>query len=120
LFKRLIRELDGFLLFPDNRILSRDVLVEMMSEAARHHVQVAAFNDSFLEHGATFSASTVSSDIADSITIAMNEILDGNIDDIDALMPLSRIQIQTNPEMVRKFKLNVNDPTIVESVAEAQ
>jgi len=120
LFKRLIRDLDGFLLFPDNRILSRAVLLEMMSEAARHHVQVAAFNDSFLEHGATFSASSVDSDIADNITIAMNKILDGDIDDIDPLMPLSQIRIQTNPDMVRKFDLNVTGTDIVESVAEAQ
>lgn len=120
LFKRLIRDLDGFLLFPDNRILSRTVLLEMMSEAARHHVQVAVFNDSFLEHGATFSASSVDSDIADNITLALNEILDGNIENVDPLMPLTKIKIQTNPDMVRKFNLTVSDPAVVESVAEAQ
>jgi len=120
LFKRLVRDLDGFLLFPDNRVLSRTVLTQMMSEAARHHVQVAVFNDSFLEHGATFSASSIESDVADNIVIALNKILDGHIDDIDSLMPLSRIRIQTNPEMVRKYNLNVSGPATAESVAEAQ
>ena len=52
--------------------------------------------------------------------IALNKILDGNIDDIDPLMPLSKIRIQTNAEMVRKYNLSVGGLAIAESVAEAQ
>ena len=48
----LIRDIDGFILFPDNRILSRSVLTEMMADANRHRVQVAVFNEPLLEFGA--------------------------------------------------------------------
>lgn len=119
-FKRLIRDLDGFILFPDNRILSRDVFSEIMSDAARHHVQVAVFNESLLKHGATFSASAVDSDIAGKMTITLNEIEEGNIDNVAPLTPLSEISIRTNPAMVRVFGLDVSDVEIDNSMAEAQ
>ena len=120
LFNRLIRDIDGFVLFPDNRILSRAVLTEIMKDASRHRVQVAVFNEKLLEHGATFSASSVNSNIADKITITLNEVLDGNIDDVAQLTPLSDIQIQTNPAMVQKFGLDLSGVEIRNSVADAQ
>lgn len=119
-FKRLIRDIDGYLLFPDNRILSREVFSEIMSDAARHRVQVAVFNESLLKHGATFSASATDSDIAGRITIALNEIEKGNIEDVAPLIPLSEIRIQTNPKMVEIFGLQVTGVEIGNSVAEAQ
>jgi len=119
-FKRLIRDIDGYLLFPDNRILSREVFTEIMSDAARHRIQVAVFNESLLKHGATFSASSVDANIADKIAIALDAIVKGNIDDVASLIPLSEIRIQTNPAMVEIFGLQVTGAEIGNSVAEAQ
>jgi len=120
LFNRLIRDIDGFVLFPDNRILSRAVLTEIMTEASRHRVQVAVFNEKLLEHGATYSASSVDSNIADKITITLNDVLDGNFEDVAPLTPLSEIRIQTNPAMVQKFGLDLSGVEMGNSVAEAQ
>jgi ABC-type uncharacterized transport system substrate-binding protein len=120
LFKRLVRDIDGYLLFPDNRILSRTVFKEIMSDAARHRVQVAVFNDSLLPHGATFSASSVDTNVANTIAFALNEIVKGNIGDLAPLSPLSEIRIQTNPAMARKFGLDVSGLEIDNSVADAQ
>jgi ABC-type uncharacterized transport system substrate-binding protein len=119
-FKRLIRDIDGYLLFPDNRILSREVFTEIMSDAARHRIQVAVFNESLLKHGATFSASSVNSNIAAKIVIALNAIENGNLDEVASLTPLSEIRIQTNPKMVEIFGLQVTGLEIGNSVAEAQ
>ncbi len=119
-FKRLIRDIDGYLLFPDNRILSREVFTEIMSDAAQHRIQVAVFNESLLKHGATFSATAIDSNIADKITIAINEIDKGNIDDVASLIPLSEIRIQTNPAMVEIFGLQVIGLQVGSSVAEVQ
>lgn len=119
-FRRLIRGIDGYLLFPDNRILSRRVFSEIMTEAARHHVQVAVFNESLLKHGATFSASAVDTDIADTITIVLNEIENGNLAGVVPITPLSEIRIRTNPAMVRVFGLIVDSPEIDNPVADAQ
>jgi ABC-type uncharacterized transport system substrate-binding protein len=119
-FKRLVRDIDGFLLFPDNRILSRAALQEIMSEAARHQVQVAAFNDSMLDYGATFTANSVESDIAARIAFALNDVGSGNMDAVAPLGELTMLQIRTNPAMVRKFGLEVSLAAAGESVADAQ
>ncbi len=97
LFNRLVRDIDGFILFPDNRILSRSVLGEMMSYASRHRVQVAVFNPPLLEHGATFSAATVPADIAVTITRILEEIIAGNIDKVPPITALTKIEVLTNP-----------------------
>jgi ABC-type uncharacterized transport system substrate-binding protein len=105
LFNRLVRDIDGFILFPDNRILSRDVLNEMMSYASRHRVQVAVFNEPLLEHGATFSSETMVSDIAATITRVLDEIIRGNIDSVTPLTGLSEIDVRTSGATLRKLGL---------------
>lgn len=119
-FRRLVTSIDGFLLFPDNRILSRAVFSEIMADAARHHVQVAVFNESLLKHGATFSASAVDSNIADTITIVLNALEAGNIDDVAPVTPLTGIRIRVNPAMVRVFGLITDGVEIDNSVADVQ
>ena len=55
IFQRLATEVDGFWLFPDNRILSLSVLEKMIDIAARHHVRIAVFNHALLAMGAPLS-----------------------------------------------------------------
>lgn len=119
LFNRLVRDIDGFLLFPDNRVLSRNILLEMMSYAARHHVQVAVFNDPLLKLGAVLSTSAVDTDIAASITIVLNRILEGDIDDVPMMSPLSTTRVSTNPGVMQKLGLSVLAP-IDKSMADSQ
>lgn len=119
-FNRMIPDIDGFILFPDNRILSPAVLTEILQVAARHQVQVAAFSEILLAHGATFSANSVAADIAGKIAIALNDILDGNIDEVADLAPLSEIRIEVNPAMAQRFGLDLSGVEIGESVADAQ
>ena len=119
-FNRMIPSIDGFLLFPDNRVLSPAVLTEILKDAARHQVQVAAFSELLLAHGATFSANSVAADIAGKIAIALNEIRDGNIDKVADLAPLSEIRIEVNPAMAQKFGLDLTGVEIGNSVADAQ
>ena len=105
LFDRLVRDIDGYLLFPDNRILSRSVLSDMLGIAARQRVQVAVFNEPLLDLGATFSASATEVDIAETIIRALNEIMDGNLDGVPSVTPLNDVRITTNPAALRRFGL---------------
>ena len=68
-FNRLVSDIDGFWLFPDNRVLSTTVLRYMVDYAARRRVQVAVFNESLLNLGASLSSSAIEADIAQTITI---------------------------------------------------
>lgn len=120
LFNRLAREIDGYILFPDNRILSRSVLSEMMGYAARHRVQVAVFNEPLLAHGATFSAVTLPADIALTIARLLEEIIDGNVDKLPPVTALSEIEIRLNPAALRKLGLNGGPPDEANTVAVTQ
>jgi len=94
-FKRMIREIDGFWLFPDNRILSRRALQQIMDDAKGQNVSVLVPNKSMLQIGGSVSVSSVASDIADTITRLVRQIQAGNIDKIPPITPLSEIRVQT-------------------------
>ena len=93
-FKRMVRNIDGFWLLPDNRILSGRVLTEMMDRAQRRGVSVLVPTPGMLPLGASISVSTVASDIAARIHDIAQAIADGRIDDVEPLTPLTEIQVE--------------------------
>lgn len=95
-FRRMIRDIDGFWLFPDNRILSGRVLQEMLADAKRQQVPVAAPSESMLELGATLSISTVAADIARTIVKVIREVKSGNIGALPPITQLSEIRVLTS------------------------
>lgn len=99
-FKRMIRDIDGFWLFPDNRVLSRRALQQIMDGADRQRVPVLVPTDSLLSMGASISVSSVASDIAETITTVVRQIESGNIADVPPITPLSEIRVTTS-ETVR-------------------
>ncbi|MDJ0928271.1 MAG: ABC transporter substrate binding protein [Gammaproteobacteria bacterium] len=96
LFDRLVPDIDGFWLFPDNRILSRAVLRHMFDYAAQHEVQMAVFNESLLKLGAVISATAVSADIATTTVDILERLAKGDITAIPPMTPLSDISIRIN------------------------
>ena len=95
-FRRMIRDIDGFWLFPDNRILSGRVLRDMLADAKRQQVPVTVPSESMLELGATVSITTVAADIARTIVRVIREIQGGNLDSIPPITQLSEIRVATN------------------------
>jgi ABC-type uncharacterized transport system substrate-binding protein len=95
-FRRMVRDIDGFWLFPDNRILSGRVLQEMLHDANRQQVPVTVPSNSMLELGATLSISTVAADIARTIVKVIREIQSGKLDAVPPITQLSEIRVETN------------------------
>lgn len=95
MFQRMAPDIDGFWLFPDNRILSVAILHEMLAYASRHQVEVAVFNAGLLEMGATLSSMSVYSDVAKTALSVASQVTHGDADRIPFLTPLSEINIQT-------------------------
>lgn len=108
-FNRLTQSIDGFLLFPDNRILSPPVLRQMLSYASRHGVQVAVFNPALLQFGATLSATSVESDIAATVVSVADQVIHGDIDSVPAMTPLNKIDVQENKAVLMKIELAAAD-----------
>ncbi len=100
-FKRMIHEIDGFWLFPDNRILSPRVLTEILQQANRRRVPVAVSHDGMLQMGAAISVSTVASDIAATIVKVLERIRAGEIDALPPLTPLSEVRVATNTAVMK-------------------
>ncbi len=94
-FRRMIHDIDGFWLFPDNRILSGRVLQEMLSDARRQQVPVTVPSESMLELGATLSISTVAADIARTIVKVIREVQSGNLESLPPITQLSEIRVFT-------------------------
>jgi ABC-type uncharacterized transport system substrate-binding protein len=96
LFRRMVRDIDGYLLLPDNRILSPRVLQQMLHDANAHEVAVAVPNEAMLKMGASVSFMSVASDIADTIVRILRRIQEGHLTDVPAITPLSEIHVTTN------------------------
>jgi ABC-type uncharacterized transport system substrate-binding protein len=100
-FKRMIHEIDGFWLFPDNRILSPRVLTEILQQANRRHIPVAVSNEAMLRLGAAISVSTVAADIAATIVQVLERVRAGEIDAIPPLTQLSEVRVVTNEALMK-------------------
>ena len=94
-FRRMIRDIDGFWLLPDNRVLSARVLQQMLADAKHRRVPVSVPSDSMLSLGAVISMTTKASDIASTIADVVRQIGNGDIDRVPSITPLSEIAIKT-------------------------
>ncbi|MFQ6006891.1 MAG: ABC transporter substrate binding protein [Woeseia sp.] len=113
LFNRLADEIDGFWLFPDNRILSPPVLRQMFKDASRHGIQVAVFNNSLLNLGAAISSTSDAADIASTIVSVLVEIDSGGLDSIPDISPLTRMDIRMNDKVLKRFGQRTDSTTSV-------
>ncbi len=95
-FRRMIRDIEGFWLFPDNRILSARVLSQMLELANRQQVPVVVPNEAMLNMGAAVSMSAVAADIAATIARVLQRIQAGEIDKVPPMTPLSEVRVEIN------------------------
>ena len=96
IFKRMIRNINGFWLFADNRVLSPRSLQLIVEGAKQHKVPVLVPNESMLTMGASVSISSVASDIAETITKVVRQIEAGDIQNVPAISPLGEIHVVTH------------------------
>ncbi len=92
-FRRMVRDIDGFWLFPDNRVLSARSLTAILEQANQRRVPVAVTHEPLLAMGATISVSAVAEDIAKTIVQIIREIEAGRIDGVPPITPLSEARI---------------------------
>lgn len=113
-FKRMVRDIDGFWLLPDNRVLSARVLREMVEEANRRRVSVLVPNPNMLALGATISVSTVAADIAARIRDIVERINQGQLDAIPPMTALTEIRVETNDALLSRQTVAGGTPAAVE------
>jgi ABC-type uncharacterized transport system substrate-binding protein len=94
-FRRMVRDIDGFWLLPDSRVLSARVLQQMLDEAKQQHVAVSVPTESMLSLGAMISMTSTAADVADKIAGIVRSIQAGNLDDVPPVTRLSEIRVVT-------------------------
>jgi hypothetical protein len=95
-FRRMVRDVDGFWLLPDNRVLSARVLQQMLADAKGRRVPVSVPSDSMLSLGAMISMTAEASDIAATIADVVREIQAGDMDRVPPITPLRKISVKTS------------------------
>jgi ABC-type uncharacterized transport system substrate-binding protein len=103
LFKRLASEVDGFWLVPDNRILSPNVLRDLLSYAVAHDVGVLVFNESLLPWGALMSATSTPTDVARGVRSVLERVVTGATKGLPPLTPLAETRLSVNEEVAGRL-----------------
>lgn len=107
LFKRLAPSIDGFWLFPDNRVLSPAVIDQMSLFASRHRIQLTVFIPSMLKLGAVMSAGSVEADIAQTVLSVLKRASTKGMSTVPNITRLSDIEIRFNDDAATRFGLTV-------------
>lgn len=89
-FRRMVPDIDGFLLYPDTSVLSPGVIRELLAYARKHGVRVLTYNRAVYEAGAALLVSADPREVALQVMAA----LDAEADALQA--PLSRVVVETS------------------------
>ena len=98
-FRRMSRDIDGFWLFPDNRVLSARALRERSEIAKRNHVRFAVPNEGMLSLGAAVALTPVSADIASVIAGVLEKVRRGETANLPRLSALREVDVVTGRAM---------------------
>jgi ABC-type uncharacterized transport system substrate-binding protein len=105
-YKQLSPRIQGLWLLPDDRVLSRDTLREVMAFSMKEGKQVLAFHRDLLELGALLSVETDPADVA-ARALERLRLFDGKTVPGSAVTPLTRASVRVNAMVARRFGLTV-------------
>lgn len=102
-YKRLVPDIQGLWLVPDDRVLSRHILRNIMAYSARHKRQVVVFDPKLLQLGGLMSVSSVDSDVAAQVIAALRDTSSHAGSPATDLLPLKRIHIEINSTLAQEL-----------------
>jgi len=108
-FRRLIPQVDGFWLLPDNRILSKRTLRNIADYSTKHTTPLFTVNGLLLQEGAMISAFQVESDIARQVIERLLAIKPDNTIPGPAVVPLEQARVSMNTQVASRFNLLIHD-----------
>ena len=103
--KRMSAEIEGFWLIPDNRVLSSEVLRDLMSYSVKQGKQVMVFSPELLQHGGVISVESDAQDIATQVLARVRETGGAAVVPGPAVSRLTQVRVQVNPVMTRALGL---------------
>lgn len=102
-YKQLMPRIQGLWLVPDNRVLSHDVIRDLMAHSVQEGKQVAVFSRQLLALGGLLSAETSYADIAEKTLerVARPDVGGAPVS------PLTKAVIRINRVMAKRFNLSI-------------
>ena len=104
-YKQMADMVQGYWLLPDNRVLSENILRDVMTFSMRNSKQVAVFSEELLSLGGLFSTTSDHQDIAQQVLIRLEQTQ--NKDKIPGpdIVYLDQSIIRINPVMAQRLNL---------------
>ncbi|MDH5648840.1 MAG: hypothetical protein OEY67_04225 [Gammaproteobacteria bacterium] len=109
-FEKLSPQVQGFWLLPDNRILSQQVIQELMLAGFRQGKQLMVFTPAMLELGALLSVKPVAEEIAQTVTSIAQQDQSIRTRSGSQVIPLNRIDVKINKKVADQFGLSIPGP----------
>ena len=108
-FKRLTPKIQGFLLLPDNRVLSPKVLRSMLAYGKKHGTQIVVFNPQLLQHGADISFSSRETDIADSVLRVIKTTQERQPTRPSRMTALTTLRAEISPDVAKALSTDTTE-----------
>jgi ABC-type uncharacterized transport system substrate-binding protein len=106
-FRRLVRDAQGLWLVPDNRVLSRDVIRELLTFSVKEGKEVMVFSPELLSRGGLLSVETEPDDIAARVIERLSLVgAPGEVPG-PAIVPLTRARVRINEAMTARLGLRI-------------
>ena len=106
-YKQLSPKMQGLWLVPDNRVLSRDVIRDIMAHSVKEGKQVAVFGRELLGLGGLISAETSYADIAEQVLVRVRQAQEASGVPGAPVIPLARTVIRINTVMAKRLNLKI-------------
>lgn len=106
-YKQMATDIQGLWLLPDNRVLSRSALRELLAYSVKHGKQVLVFNHQLLQWGAMISGEAKQSEIIAKVLGVVGRLQNGSNVGEPVLTDLYQADIKINPVMVKRQGLVV-------------
>ncbi|MHB8729803.1 MAG: ABC transporter substrate-binding protein [Sulfuricaulis sp.] len=116
-YKRLAGKIQGLWLVPDNRVLSREVIINMMSYSVKEGKQVAVFVPDLLGLGGILSVETIPADIAMQVLARVKLAEENSGVPGPSIVPLTKADIKINSVMTTRLNLKI--PMALRGMADA-
>jgi ABC-type uncharacterized transport system substrate-binding protein len=109
-YKKLSKQVQGYWLLPDNRVLSENLLRDIMTFSVRNSKQVAVFSDELLKLGGLLSISSDYRDVAQQVLERLEQAqLKEDIPGPD-IVYLDKINLRINSVMAKHLNLKIPAP----------
>lgn len=108
-FKQLSPSIQALWLLPDNRVLSRNALRDILAYSRKQGKQVAVFSEQLLSLGGIMSFESVYSDIADQVLARGKQALQADGREIPgpSMLPLTQLDTKINVMAVKQLGLRL-------------